>query len=89
MVISRRAVSSSPARFAISRSSTTMRSGTSLHRYRATWLCGKEREQLLTRDATTERRSARRICPVRMENLLCDIQTDRANFFHGRLPLKR
>lgn len=45
----------------------------------------KELDQLLTRDAPAEHRRTRGICPVCMENLLCDIQTDRANFFHGRL----
>lgn len=45
----------------------------------------KELDQLLTRDAPAEHRRTRGICPVCMENLLCDIQTDRANFCHGRL----
>jgi hypothetical protein len=62
-----------------------MCSGTGLHRHRAARLCSEERKQLLTREAATEECRARRIRAMRMENLLCDIQTDRANLSHGRL----
>jgi hypothetical protein len=66
-----------------------MGSGTGLHRYDTAWLRCEELDQLLARDATAEHGRTRRISAVRMKDLLCDIQADGGNFFHGRLPLKR
>jgi hypothetical protein len=66
-----------------------MRARTRLQRNNAARLCSEERDQLLTRDAATEQWRAGRIGPVRVKDLLCDIQADGGNFFHGRLPLKR
>src|SRR3954447_23067666 len=62
-----------------------MRASTGLHRHGARWLRSEELNQLLTRDTPTEQHGTRRICAMRVKNLLCDIQADSANFFHGRL----
>lgn len=62
-----------------------MRPATGLHRHHAPRLRCEKLQKLLTRDATAEHRRTRLISPMRMENLLCDIQTDHANFCHGRL----
>ena len=46
----------------------------------------KEPEQFPARQLATEPRAAALICAMRMENTLGNIQTDRGNFRHGRLP---
>jgi hypothetical protein len=62
-----------------------VRAPTSFQRDRTTLVPSKELEQLPSADLAAEQRSPARIRAVRMKNILGDIQTDYANFRHGRL----
>ena len=54
-----------------------MRPATCFQRYQAARVRGEEVERLATREPTAEHRSTNRICPMRMGNMLDNIQPDR------------
>ncbi len=62
-----------------------VRSSTRFQRNFATGLCSEEPQHFGPVDPTAEQRTSARIRTVRLENILRDIQTDYANFRHGRL----
>src|SRR3954449_9620804 len=62
-----------------------MRPGAGLHRYDAGGLGGEEFEHLRPHQALAEHHTAGRVCPVRLENPLRNVQSDRVSLPHGRL----
>jgi hypothetical protein len=62
-----------------------VRSPTGFQRDRTTLVPSKELKELPSADLAAEQRPPARIRAVRMKNILRDIQTDYANFRHGRL----
>ena len=56
-----------------------------LQHYPASRMGGKERQHLRPAKLLAKHRATRRIRTVRLENMLRDIQSDYANFRHGRL----
>src|SRR3954451_11051000 len=62
-----------------------MRPGAGLHRHRAGRLGGEEFEHLRPHQALAEHHTAGRVCPVRLENPLRNVQSDCVNLSHGRL----
>src|SRR4051812_12857615 len=62
-----------------------MRPGAGLHRHRAGRLGGEECEHLRPHQALAEHHTAGRVCPVRLENPLRNIQSDRVSLSHGCL----
>jgi hypothetical protein len=56
-----------------------MRSAARFQRHHAARMCGKEVEQLAAREPAAEHRPPGRISPVRVENMLGDVQADRGN----------
>ncbi len=63
-----------------------MRSATGLQRHHTAPLRRKEPQQLGPTDLLAEHRAPALIRAVRVKNMLGDIQTNRDNFVHGRLP---
>ena len=63
-----------------------VRAGAGLHRHRAGWLGREEREDLVPPQLLAEQNRSRCIGSVSLEHAFRQIQTDRANFSHGRLP---
>src|SRR4051795_591197 len=59
--------------------------GAGLHRHRAGRLGGEECEPLRPHQALAEYHTAGRVCPVRLENPLRNIQSDRVSLSHGCL----
>src|ERR1700678_3927121 len=59
---------------------------TRLQRYQAPRLGRQEINQFRPGDLLSEHRLPRRVSTMRLENMLRDIQTNRANRRHGRLP---
>src|SRR5215213_6017373 len=62
-----------------------MRPGAGLHRHCARGLGGEEFEHLRPHQALAEHHTAGRVCPVRLENPLRNVQSDRVSLPHGRL----
>src|SRR6185436_15254507 len=62
-----------------------MRPGAGLHRHRTGGLGGEECEHLRPHQALAEHHTAGRVRPVRLENPLRNVQSDRVSLPHGRL----
>jgi hypothetical protein len=62
-----------------------MRATARLQRHHAPRLACEKLKHLATRYLPAEQLPTTSIRAMRVERLLCDIQTNRANFFHGRL----
>jgi hypothetical protein len=63
-----------------------MRAAAGLQSNHARRLLGKELQQLGAPDLLAEDHPAASIGTMRVENMLRDVQSNRANFVHGRLP---
>jgi hypothetical protein len=63
-----------------------MGAGTGLQRHDAPWLLCEECQQPHAADPFAERHAPALIDTVRVKNMLGDIQPDRGNLLHGRLP---
>jgi hypothetical protein len=62
-----------------------VRPGASLHRDNAGRLCCEEPKQLRPHETLAEQHMAGGIRPMRLENVLRDVQSDRDSLLHGRL----